>query len=369
MLKTLEPVFSEDAITVFFSTSEKFAPFCSAAILSLLDHMNQERYYDIIILDSGMKQSTKELYQQLFNCYENASIRFFPVMEILSGYNLATSRHFVVDCYSRLLIPYILPDYKKAIYLDGDMILMSDIAELFDYDISEVSIGALRVLGFAAALFGGFKKIKQKVTDYFSNVLHISEENWDKYFTTGTLLMNLERMREKYPSYKQVFEYADENSHKFWYLDVDVLNTLYQGDVFLLSQTWGWLAFDKDDTVWWEPICLTPRCLYEEYTSASVNPQIIHYGGPDKPWDFPNRMRAEEFWRVFRRTPFYGSYLEKRILGDASYKDVNQLQKKIEELQVSEAALLSWMNRVRFSMPYRLMRRLRKVFRKGVRND
>ncbi len=51
---------------------------------------------------------------------------------------------FTVDVYLRLLIPLIIPNYEKIIYLDSDTIVKNDISELFHFKTLNFSIAAVK---------------------------------------------------------------------------------------------------------------------------------------------------------------------------------------------------------------------------------
>ena len=367
MIDNLKPVYGNEAVTVFFSTGEKFAPFCCAAILSLLDHASPIRYYDIIILDSGMHNESKKKYLNLLTNHPNVSIRFYSVMHILDKYTLSSSRHFTVDCYSRLLIPDIIPSHTKAIYLDSDMILMGDIAELYDIDVSDVYVGALRLLGFPTAFFGGAlpKEDMEKFEHYFTHVAKTRKENWIKYFTTGTLVMNLTLIRERY-SHTQLLEYAERRKDIHWYLDVEVLNYFLQDKVQFLPFIWGWVPFTENDPNW-RHISLSPKEIFDEYVEAGLNPKIIHFGGEQKPWINPDRIRSEEFWRVFRRTPFYAEFMEKQLCNvvnrvETIKKDDFYGYPKQDEFIKLVTKHEYFINRLRSSLPYRVLKKACNLF-------
>lgn len=52
--------------------------------------------------------------------------------------NLKVSEHISIASYFRVLIPNLLPaNYKKAIYLDADMIVQRDISKLWNQNIED----------------------------------------------------------------------------------------------------------------------------------------------------------------------------------------------------------------------------------------
>ena len=43
--------------------------------------------------------------------------------------------------------------------------------------------------------------------------------------------------------------------------------------------------------------------------TAHANPKIIHYAGPDKPWNDPNTDYAGLFWKYARESKYYESII------------------------------------------------------------
>ncbi len=86
--------------------------------------------------------------------------------------------------YFRLFIPDLYPDFNKAIYLDSDIVLMSDVAELYNINIER------NLLGVVADDIIQKNEIFQ---EYVEKVVGV--ESYKTYFNAGVLLMNLEVLR------------------------------------------------------------------------------------------------------------------------------------------------------------------------------
>lgn len=56
---------------------------------------------------------------------------------------LYTRDYFSMTTYFRLFISNLYPQYNKAIYLDCDIVLLKDIAELYNIDIGDNLLGAV----------------------------------------------------------------------------------------------------------------------------------------------------------------------------------------------------------------------------------
>lgn len=48
---------------------------------------------------------------------------------------------------------------------------------------------------------------------------------------------------------------------------------------------------------------------YETYLYSKNNPKIIHFAGPNKPWNNPQIPMSEFFWKYAKELPFYEEIL------------------------------------------------------------
>ncbi len=105
-------------------------------------------------------------------------------------------------------------DVHKVIYLDGDMLIRQDLTALFENDIEEYYLGAVR--------------------DTFYDVLSHEKRMGlsGKYFNTGCLLLNLDKMREDNLSEELIQTKAQHP--EFGLADQDTYNDVCRGKVKLL---------------------------------------------------------------------------------------------------------------------------------------
>ncbi|MBR4667586.1 MAG: hypothetical protein IKO76_02375 [Butyrivibrio sp.] len=93
-------------------------------------------------------------------------------------------------------------------------------------------------------------------------------------------------------------------------LDQDVLNYLAQGCVKYVDMAWN-VMYDWNYVRIRDIISRAPKHLYDMYMEARKHPKIIHYAGPDKPWQDPQCDFAEEFWKYARRSTYYETILQR----------------------------------------------------------
>lgn len=174
---------------------------------------------------------------------------------------------YPLNIYMRLFIPYFMADdIEKALYLDVDMIVQSDITNLFNYDLNDYCIGAVQdpsVLTFNNS-WGGVINYQE---------LRIAGDT--KYFNTGLLLMNIKKWKDQNLT-EQIINCIDNNIKYANYPDQYGLN------VVLANQ---WLELDP----LWNHFC----------TIEHPNPYIIHF---------------------VRRKPIYKSYNNNEIYRKTFFK-------------------------------------------------
>ena len=300
----LKPAFDGDAIPVAFAASDGFVPYFAGCLQSLLDHISPGNCYDLVLIQTDVTGENQARLKTMVSAYSNVSLRFFHAGKLLENGRLKANAHISVETYFRFLIQQILPDYDKVLYLDCDLIVNADIAELYRTDVEGYLLAAARDPEFLGHLHGTDKQIRK----YALTELHM--RNPENYFQAGVLLFNEEEMRKAY-SMEQWLAFA---SKPYRYNDQDVLNRYCEGRVKYLDMAWN-LITDCDHTRVSQVIIHAPEKIREEYASAHSAPKIIHYAGYRKPWQKPTEDMAQFFWSAIRETPFY----EEALFGMACF--------------------------------------------------
>ena len=319
--KLLEPIPNKnevDPVTLVLSANNYYVPYMGCLLESIKEHSSQDRLYDIIVLHRDISERNQDALRRLMSA-PNISLRFFNTTRVMHEYEnkLFLRGHFRIETYFRLLMQDILPSYKKALYLDCDMVVNRDIAELFDEQIDGYLLAAVQDAD-TAGLYNGFTPEKK---NYMENILKM--KNPFDYFQAGTILFNLNEFRKRY-TVKEIFEYAA--SYEWELLDQDVLNHFAEGHVKYLDMRWN-VVMDWDDIRVKEIIGRAPRDIHREYMNSRKNPFIVHFAGPDKPWDNFDADFADYFWKYAQRTPFAPVILE-RAFRKKARAEQNELTKQ-----------------------------------------
>jgi len=283
-------------IPIFFSANDNYIPIVSVMIRSIMENAvnsKAERKYEIIILHRGISKEYTEKLREMSIQFANFSIDFHEM--ILEDDAFFISRHITVETYFRLFIPYRFPQYKRALYLDGDMVCQADISELFDTDLSKFLVAGVRDAAVTWYFLPEKKKSieHRKIYEYM-----LSMKNPSSYINGGMLLINCEMYREIY-SEKNVIDTIF--SRKWQVHDQDIINYLAEDKIFHLDYEWDLMPI-------WKWAKYLPQDLKNKYIEAHKNPKIIHYKPYNCWWYVPH---AELFWKYATRTPFIKEIIDK----------------------------------------------------------
>lgn len=294
----LNCAFDRCAVPVVFAANDRFVPFFSACLQSLIDHASPGWNYDLVLLQTDITLENMEILAGMTAPYPNISLRFYDVGPLIEDYHLKANAHISVETYFRFLIQRVLPEYEKVLYLDCDLIVNADIAELYNTDVEGYLLAAVHDPEFLGHLNGADKQIQR----YILRELKLKDPNG--YFQAGVLLFNEKEMRSAY-SLEQWLTFA---SKPYKYNDQDVLNLCCEGRVKYLDMAWN-LITDCDHTRVSHVISHAPEKIQSEYAAAHASPKIVHYAGFRKPWHKPTEDLARYFWTALRKTPYYEEVL------------------------------------------------------------
>lgn len=286
--------FETNNTAIALASNDFFVPYMSTLLESILESSTKTNNYDIIILTQNISQINKERIVKMFDEQPNFKIRFINPAALISDYNLYTHGHFSMETYYRLVLPELLPRYKKVLYLDSDMIVLDDVANLYSENVDGYLLAACHDAD-TAGLYNGYVPGKKEYTD---KILKLKEPY--QYFQAGVLLMNLDEFRKQYTTEK-ILQFAV--SEKWELLDQDILNKLCEGQVKYVDMAWN-VMVDYAGIREKKIIALAPKWLNDMYLMARKNQKIIHYAGPEKPWYYPEMDQGVEFWQYARKTPY-----------------------------------------------------------------
>ncbi|MCQ2449650.1 MAG: glycosyltransferase family 8 protein [Clostridia bacterium] len=261
-------------IPIFFSINDNYAKFLAAALCSAVQNCSSKRKYRAFIIHKGLSEENKQRLSALGT--DNFSVEFFEMTESLSDIkNTISNRlrcdNYTLTIYFRLFIPMMFPQYDKGIYIDGDVIVTGDLAELFDLDLGERYLGAC------------VDKSVEDVpllTEYMEKAVGVPAS---EYFNSGVLLMNLKLLREK-ELHRHFLDLLNAYHFDSIAPDQDYLNAICYGNVRFLDACWNTMPNPKQAPV--------------------TDAKLIHYNLFSKPWHYDDIQYGELFWEYSRQSGY-----------------------------------------------------------------
>jgi len=166
--------------------------------------------------------------------------------------------------YAKLLLPHLIPDdVSKVLYLDSDLVVRDDLANLWDTDLGDKALFAVRDrIAWVSAPRG------------LANYRELGIPQDAKYFNAGLLLVNLAKWRETKIS-ERIFSYLRTYDAIIKMEDQEGLNAV-------LFDDWGELPFRWNWQIPWRLYRSGERRM--EWIPDESTKSIIHFTTAEKPW-------------------------------------------------------------------------------------
>lgn len=231
----IKPAFKDNNKCIVFSANNEFMPCLAVMIQSIIDNANTDKFYDILVLNKDIDLQTMKTVEMMTDFHDNIMVRFLNISQCIKGLNFFTANRKTIteEAYFRLLIPWILDEvYTSAVYLDGDMVVTTDIDKIFENDLSENYIAAVRDYWGICNCY----MPNDPMREYRES---IGLDNIDDYIISGTILFNLNQFRNNL-ALNEVLKLAVAKPWKQH--DQDVINILTKGRISYLNPTWGFMS-------------------------------------------------------------------------------------------------------------------------------
>ena len=255
---------------ICLSCDNNYAQYAGVVIASILLNSDDKSFFNFYILDGNIEQENKDKIEKLKEI-KDFNLNFISIDENLFEVykKIGTHSYISLSAYYRLKLASLLPKIDKVLYLDCDVIVSSDLTELFETDISEY---------YAA----GVKDIAVNSSGYVPKL-----EDGNLYFNAGVLYFNLDKIRKD--NIESEFEkYTIENFDKIRVGDQEIINVVCQGKIKELPSTWN-----------------VQSSNFVNRSDYTKNPNIVHYVGRNKPWKFGSiNYWKNLYFNVLEKTPW-----------------------------------------------------------------
>jgi lipopolysaccharide biosynthesis glycosyltransferase len=269
----------------------------AVTISSLLMNLAAESAISLYVLDCGIRPATRRRLAAMVRRLRPAAVLSWLPVDTQEYTSLRPERRSYISLatYARLRIPDLLPDLSRALYLDADLVVDTDLAPLWAVSLGGHPLGAVQDSG--APVVGA----RYGIRSY--RALGLSADS--AYFNAGVLLMDLTAWRTEGVS-GQVMAHMTTYQDELQLYDQEGLNAVLCDRWQPLDFRWNLTTefFLRDARIPRDP-------LYEDYHRAaaeaaprmSARPAVIHYTSSLKPWHgtSPHPM-SDRYFAYLRRS-------------------------------------------------------------------
>lgn len=181
------------------------------------------------------------------------------------------SLYFSKEMYYRLMLPWLLPEENRIIYLDPDIIVLDSLRELWEIKLEGCEIAAVRE--------------RLAISKEHRQQLGMQENS--VYVNSGVLLLDLKKIREKRNVEEITAVIRKKEKEIYRFPDQDVLNILWENQMKIVPDIYN----------------LNPNIRYlTEYLSMLTmksirkHGRILHFMGKEKPWNRGYRGGLYQAW-------------------------------------------------------------------------
>ncbi|MDR0423068.1 MAG: glycosyltransferase family 8 protein [Rickettsiales bacterium] len=263
-------------IPVFLASNDNYAPFVATTIASIC--YNTKSFVNFYVLESNISEFHKRQIESLRDKFNNFSIEFLRVRpELFSNFSFHLS-HISLDMYSRFFMFELKPDIKKSIYIDVDVVVLGDIADLYNTDLENYPLGAIHDL-----------LPKNRKFKYLHDVMKIAREHM--YFNSGVLLFDNTKISKNFS--KEIFEMLVKYREHVRFGDQDTLNLYFNKNYKVLDIKYNYMN------------------KHVRNKMPCENVIIRHFEGSKKPWHSDRWYHGDkmecfkDWWFFAEMTPFY----------------------------------------------------------------
>jgi len=246
-------------VQIVLCMDENYAPMACVTLTSLLLNRTSNGTIEIHLCHNGISDRSLGYFRQLEVTY-NCKVNFYFV-SLDKVDHLRAHLHISNVMYFRLLLPEILKDKERILYLDCDLIVETDLTELWNIDLNGTAVA-------------GWDE---------GNIDHLERLSLtDFYINSGVLIMDLDSWRVDGLG-SLCLDWIQHHKDLAQLPDQDAINVVLTGRKTSIHERFNL-----------NPVWRHENDLLERYPQ-----RILHFGGPIKPWDECYDFNLAEIYRRY----------------------------------------------------------------------
>lgn len=260
---------------IAYAPDDKYINQTIVSMVSAVEN-NKEHDIEFIIIYSKLnEQSINKL-----NTVKNCRVRLLQIDENIFS-SLPLSHWVTVQAWFRIKLPDMCPDLDKILYLDCDTLILGDLSELFNTDLSGKYLAGVK------DVWGVNKYCKR--LNMTSGV----------YVNSGMLLFNAGFCREE-KFFEKIVDFANKNAKIIEFCDQDSINKIADEKKVVLHPKFNFM-----DTWWRGGYYEFDGKEEQDYLEAGNRPIIAHLTGLKPAFKGCGNRFRENWWEYAELTDIY----------------------------------------------------------------
>ncbi len=229
------------SIAVAFTINDAYVKPLLVALVSLFENAHADTVYDVYVVNYKLHSDNRQRIEQLVKYqHPQGSIIFVDLSDNQFNQIPAAGGNYNKEVNYRLLLPELLPNIDKILYMDVDILILSDLSDLFNFDMSRQAVlftRCMHELNYVMHCVAEIAKI-------FDHPLIRKYNMWGG--NSGVLLMNLVLWRQLNWVEDSIKILNEAPSEVLFFPDQAVINYLMmRDDQYRFSLPW---IFNADPT-------------------------------------------------------------------------------------------------------------------------
>lgn len=289
-------------MNILFSSDDNYARHLGVAIYSLMIHNQKAKKLNFFVVDNHISEDNLSKLKLVVDGFGNSTINFISFDSFARELILDMPWPISLSAYARLFAAEMLPDeIDRVLYLDCDMVINHDLAELWNIDLQGKCIGAVQ------------DQVRPSIKD------SVGLQSKDRYFNSGLLLVDLRQWRNQNIG-KQALEFIRIHEGRITHHDQGVLNGILHDAWLRLPlrynvMTIHYLMTQSRIVHYFEDF--SDFYTHEEIIEAKYCPIVVHFtpSFTSRPWEQNCSHPLRVLYHIFISiTPWKSCPLDKEMI-------------------------------------------------------
>jgi lipopolysaccharide biosynthesis glycosyltransferase len=269
-------------VIIVSASNDRYCMGLAVALVSALQNCRGWAHepVSIIVLDGGIRPRNWRRLEKSLHLVGVAHrvMRFRPDLSLFDGFPMDYGASYLT--YARLLLPKLLPDTNRILYIDSDLLILESLVSIWNTKLENCAFAA--VVDAHVKTVGG-ESLPVEELGLLSDA---------PYAQAGFMLLDLDTWREMNLS-ELCFDYLRRYPERAKHWDQSALNAI-------IDQKWAKLP-DR----WNVPAACVGN---EPHKESTKHPAVVHFSGPYKPWNYGIHTWgvSQSFFSVLDQTAWRG---------------------------------------------------------------